>query len=589
VSNLQSDPERLEQWMSSKVLPLLDGLDAERLILCYSVLEEVGSSENHQRHVEALNLIMEEGLHVDYRLLEQGSEEVLELLADDNVDTIAQLVTLLDNPKLSASKVFHCWAFKAFLQHGGSKDNWIEAFSVCQKFMEKMEPEDVQSFVRNCILSAQSINTVPRPARGRIFKKAVKFVEVKIAGKAEGDWQAVETWLQKIKIHSDKLKKPLSIEVISKLEDKYSGCFDDFEMTGGDDVEIMKLIAGFILQGFNTNVIKSLVQVWKQDLNSCSEGLLEILQADIDQILHVGKEITEEPFKLLESLLKSFDLPSMELSELISPLCTNDGVPINHRLTLVKLLKELAVEVGPNADLDSSMLAVLYETQHDIERILPDFIIEKSDLENNGAKWQLFEKIVNQCTTSKQLLDFHGLMQKWEGFEDETASSSDKNCLQTIAYRMLNIDSQGKDLLELLDNVNEQKLPPAACQALLSHCEDLGQTMLVVKLALQLKITEKYESVLEILCDQTSCDRECLRLLVSRGMVSSIVGTVLYHQLVQMVLEEEESLGLQVVEQLTQGGHKPQAQTLQMLLEGVPAGLRTMASVVQRLSSVLWK
>ena len=38
----------------------------------------------------------------------------------------------------------------------------------------------------------------------------------------------------------------------------------------------------------------------------------------------------------------------------------------------------------------------------------------------------------------------------------------------------------------------------------------------------------------------------------------------MYHQLVKMVLEEEESVGKMVVEQLFQGGHKPQAQSLQV-------------------------
>ena len=76
-----------------------------------------------------------------------------------------------------------------------------------------------------------------------------------------------------------------------------------------------------------------------------------------------------------------------------------------------------------------------------------------------------------------------------------------------------------------------------------------------------------------------------MELLVSRNLVSRLVGTPLYHQLVQMVVEDEESVGMQVVGQLAQGGHKPQAMSLQMVLEGVPAGLRTMASVVQRLRS----
>ena len=68
----------------------------------------------------------------------------------------------------------------------------------------------------------------------------------------------------------------------------------------------------------------------------------------------------------------------------------------------------------------------------------------------------------------------------------------------------------------------------------------------------------------QVLASETSCDHECLRLISTRGLVSRLVDTSLYHQLVQMVLEEEESVGKMVVEQLFQGGHKPQAQTLQV-------------------------
>ena len=70
---------------------------------------------------------------------------------------------------------------------------------------------------------------------------------------------------------------------------------------------------------------------------------------------------------------------------------------------------------------------------------------------------------------------------------------------------------------------------------------------------------------IKILIDNPSCDHECLELLVSRGLVSKLVSTPLYHQLVNMVVEEEESVGNQVVDQLVQGGHKPQAMSLKVL------------------------
>jgi len=584
VNTLQADPDRLDKWMADKVLPLLDGFDVDTLLLCYSVLEEVGSSK-HKKHVEALEIIKEKNLAINYRLLDEGSEEVLDSLSDDNVETIAQILDILRNGQLTSSQVYRSWAFKVFLRHGNSKDNWIEAFSVCQKFMEKMETEDFRSFVKDCILSSNSIKMVPRPARGRIFKKAVKFVEVKIAAKADGDWNQIEDWLKQVKTHSERLKQPLSIETISKLDEKYSNIFDDFEMTGGDEMEIMKLVGNLVLENKNIKVINSLIQVWKQDLESCTSGMLEILQAAIDQILEVGQDISEEPFKLIENLVRYHDLPSKNLSELLSPLCINEGIAVHHRLDLIKLVKELKVEVGAESDLDSSILAALYETQHDIQKILPEFSVDKSNLEDNDTKWELFDKVVASCTTTAQLMEVYQLVQKWEGFEEETVDVIEKNCVLLIAYKMLTIDQEGKDVMKLTAKMDSGMLPEESSKNLISRCEELGQTLLMLKLVLQLKMENKYEEVLEILIDNPSCDHECLELLVSRGLVSKLVSTPLYHQLVNMVVEKEESVGKHVVEQLVQGGHKPQAMSLKMVLDGVPAGLRTMASVVQMLRS----
>merc|ERR1719308_581730 len=584
VNTLKADPEGLDEWMAGKVLPLLDGLDIDMLLLCYTVLKEVGSTK-HQKHVEALEMLKEKNFGINYRLLEEGNGEVLESLNDENVETLAHILDILQNGHLTASQAYRSWAFKVFLRHGKGKDNWIEAFSVCHKFMEKMETEDFKSFVKDCILSTNSIKMVPRPARGRIFKKAVKFVEVKIAAKADGNWDEIEEWLKLVKTHSERLKQPLSIEVISKLDEKHSDIFDDFEMTGGDEMEIMKLVGNLVLQNKNMNVIKSLIQVWKLDLESCTSGLLEILQAAIDQILEFGQDISEEPFKLIENLVRYHDLPSKNLSELVSPLCTNEGVPVHKRLILIKLVKELKVEVGAESDLDSSALAALYETQHDIQKILPEFSVEKSNLADNTAKWELFNKVVDSCITTAQLLEVYQLVQKWEGFEEETVDAIEKNCALLVAYKMLTIDKEGKDLMRLTSKIESGMLPEESSRNLISHCEEIGQTLLMIKLVLQLKMENKYEEVLEILIDNPSCDHECLELLVSRGLVSKLVSTPLYHQLVNMVVEEEESVGNQVVDQLVKGGHKPQAMSLKMVLDGVPAGLRTMASVMQMLRS----
>ena len=63
----------------------------------------------------------------------------------------------------------------------------------------------------------------------------------------------------------------------------------------------------------------------------------------------------------------------------------------------------------------------------------------------------------------------------------------------------MKLDKEGRDLIKLLVNVDDEKFPTKISQLLISHCEDKGLTMLMVKLVLQLRLDEKYEEVLEVI------------------------------------------------------------------------------------------
>jgi len=583
ISILKEDASELTNWMRNKVLPLVDGNDSDRLLLCYTLLVQAGSIEHH-KYVEALRLIRENKLLINFNLLEEGNEHILDNLTDDTVDIIAQITGIMKVEQMKPSRVYHSWAFKVFRRHGEEKDNWIEAFSLCNKFMENMSTSDFESFVRQCLLSSFSLKSVPRPARGRIFKKALKFVEVKIAAKAVGDWTAVENWLHVVRSHSDRLKQQLSVDLISNIDDKFSDCIDEFEMTGGNEVEILKLLAKLILVKVDPIVPKSLIQVWKQDRESETLGIVEILKATVDQILKNDDEISTDPFHLLENLLEYFRIPSTVIAESVVPLCTNENIPVNHRLCLVKLVQNLDVDLSGDSALENSQLTLLYETQHDFQKIIPDLAVEKSDLQDISSKWHLFVKAVNLCSTTEQLMKLYRIIQKWDDFEEKMSQDPDKNCILILTKRMIAIDENGIDLGKLLENTNDLNFPQSASENLLSHAGTLGRQMLYAQIILRLRLQDSYDNAIEILVNESCCDDDTLKLIVSRGLTCKIVRTSLYNHLVQRMSDDyDESFSQQVRDQLTQEGHTAQALSLQMFFDAVPAGLRTMASVVQRL------
>merc|ERR550539_1997701 len=241
------------------------------LLLYHQVLENDST-------VEALTLLEEQSLKIDFTVFQRESEEILKYLSSDNIATIATVLQILQSSKITPSLVYRDWSFKAFFDHGKSKDNWIEAFSLCQKYMENMSPEDFKLFVKECILSERILDHIPKPARGRIFKKSVKFVEVQIAAKAEGDWKGVELWLEAVKLHGEKLKK--GSDLLARFDEEYNREIEMFEITGGDDLEISRLVTRLVLQGADQLFISGIIQIWKDGEEN--EGFLETLQAVVD-------------------------------------------------------------------------------------------------------------------------------------------------------------------------------------------------------------------------------------------------------------------------------------------------------------------
>ena len=492
---LRNDQEKLESWMMTRVLPLLDGEDIAMLLLYHTLLE-------HENHVAALNRLLENSLKINFTLLEEGHKDVFKCVDKDNIHTLAEVLDIIGNENVTSSKIYRFWAFEVFIGHGKSKDNWIEAFSICQEYMEKMTPEDSKLFIKDCILSPHAFQVVPKPARGRIFKKSIKFVEIKIAGKAEGDWKKLEEWLHQVKKHSEMLKSQMSSDIIKEFNEEELAYIDKLEMTAGDVIEIYKLLAELIVNRKDKELVSGIVNIWQGDSEKITDGYIQLLKAVIDQVIIGTEVISEDPYVVMENICKFYELPGELVSPLLSPLCTNDMVPVHNRLSLVKTLKmmEIAVET-PSEDLDSSMLATLFETQQDLVKILPQFSVDKSDLVDNEAKWKLLERLVSQCTNAQQLVQTHELIGNWENFEFEHATDPERNCILMIGKKLLHLESNGHVLVNLLQKMEPhfaKLFPTNIAKVLLQHCETLKNKIVFVKLVFFLQVEENYSEALQV-------------------------------------------------------------------------------------------
>jgi len=217
--------------------------------------------------------------------------------------------------------------------------------------------------------------------------------------------------------------------------------------------------------------------------------------------------------------------------------------------------------------------------------------VEKVDLVDDEAKQRLFKRLLGECSASSQVHKIYELVDNWEDFEENSSEQFETNCLANILLRLAELDSRNCDWLDLLPDADSWKLSPDVCSSLLeiwrsSEVLNSHSTLFILKL----KLTEEYPLVISSLLTQSSIESPLLaRLIIESGLVASLVKSHLYADIVSIATNEEiedgreaESLTDMIIRQLREAGFKPQAATLEMTRDGVPAGLRTMLSVVQR-------
>jgi len=427
--------------------------------------------------------------------------------------------------------------------------------------------------VTRCILSHESLAAVPRPARGRIFKKAVKQVEVAMV-KEPQVWKETEDWLRQVKVHSERFRTKLSIKVMEELGEEGGDAMDRFEMTGGEEAEVLWLLASLVMEMKEKEVVEGVMKVWKQE-EEVETAWEELLCAGAKQLKEQKENmVVSEPMKLLEQL-SNLASPSI-LSQHLVPLARDERVGVADRLALVQLLKHLDVneDEGGESVLDSSNLANLYQTQHAIQQILPSSSVTEVDLVSTQSKQDLLEKLLAACGWLSEIQQVAEVAKDWE-----------LDCwLFSVARRLLQLDHGSQALVDLLvsEDLAKIRLNDGEAEQLLELGESDGLDSAM--LTLSLGVESSYPKALKVLQEEETCCYTLALLIVHRKLIAALALAPVLPALVNACLEAEQGQQLleEVVKQLREAGHHPVAASIQMQVEGVPAGLSSLAMMAQR-------
>ena len=348
---------------------------------------------------------------------------------------------------------------------------------------------------------------------------------------------------------------------------------DRFEMTGGEEAEVLRLLANLVMEMKEKEVVEGVMKVWKQE-EEVGTAWEELLSAGAEQLKEQKEDmVVSEPMKLLEQLA-NLAAPSI-LSRHLVPLARDERVGVADRLALVQLLKHLDVQEDEGESvLDSSNLANLYQTQHAIQQILPSFSVTEVDLISTQSKQNLLEKLVATCEGLSEIQQVAEVAKDWEL----------ESWLFTVARRLLQLDHGSQAVVELLvsEDLAKTRLNEGEAEKLLEmgEAESLASAMLILSLGVESSYPKalqvKYESIphpsviisnyVQVIQEEETCSYTLALLIVQRKLVASLALAPVLPALVNACLEAEEGQQLleKAVTQLRQAGHHPVAASIQV-------------------------
>ena len=360
-------------------------------------------------------------------------------------------------------------------------------------------------------------------------------------------------------------------QVIEELGDLGGEAMDRFEMTGGEEEEVLRLLASLVMEMRDKDVVEGVMKVWKQE-KEVDAVWEELLRAGAEQLKGQSENvIVSEPMKLLEQISQLIS-PSI-LSRHLVPLAREEMVDVADRLALVGLLKDLDVKEDEGESvLDSSQLANLYQTQHDIQKILPSFTVTETDLTSTQSKQNLLEKLLAGCEGVLEVEQVAEVAKDWEL----------DSWLFTVVNRLLQLDHGTQSVVELLvgNDLDETRLSEEEAEELLKlgEADGLAGAMLILSLGLEssyprvVQVKSESKSLLvnqkqvQVLQEEESCSYTLALLIVKRKLVAALAMRPILSALVNVCLEEEggQQLLENVVRQLREAGQHPLAASIQV-------------------------
>ncbi|KAF1512359.1 Neuroblastoma-amplified sequence, partial [Eudyptula albosignata] len=636
---LKTNPETLHEHMVKYVYPSIEGRDHQRLLYYFTLLENCGCSEvvkhavKPETHIRLLKKFKAVAPGLNYKKLTDENENPLEtlepILTSQNILSISKLAPKIpkkDGSMLSPSSIYAVWLQKLFWngdhhlikKRSETMDEWLHAYDMCSKYLDRLDPDDIVTFIDEITFSSKAVTKLPVEARIEVTKKAIKAVkhlsEKSRKKTSENDMEGAENpsvayeetlnHLQQSLAHLETLTHSFIAYLKNSKQDtlqKYGYLYD---LSRSEKEKIHEQAVAMCIDGQPLDMIQQLLQVAVGDLGLSPK---DIVQHAIKKIVCTlsgnggSSTSVKDPLGILEGIVSAVHnsvekgekiVSSDDLLEWLRPFCSDDSLAVKPRIRVLQILEQ-AFHLS---DEDSKLL-VYFRTQAVLRVCWPETKVEITDVENEEKRYDLFLGLLESSHSLSEFQHLVLLLQAWPPMDVSNGSCTDDNPWVKLGTVMLHRcspkekENTGNEILKICRSLYEtkHKLPVECIKELCLLL--LNQSLLLpsLKLLVESKDQDLHAVALEQITavakvDDSSCDAEILSLLLNAKLVVKCVSTAFYPRLIDHLLANQGEGGWDVEEiakQLKEAGFNAEAGSLLMSYRGTHPALRTFTTALQ--------
>uniref|UniRef100_A0A8C5QYE1 NBAS subunit of NRZ tethering complex n=1 Tax=Leptobrachium leishanense TaxID=445787 RepID=A0A8C5QYE1_9ANUR len=637
---LKTNPESFYEHVTKYVYPTIAGTDLQRLLYYFTLLESCGCSQfvkhiiKPDSHVKLLKKLKAVASGVDYKKLTESTVSPLQslepVLTSQNVLAISKLASRIpevDGTMLSTSSVHAVWLKKLFWNGDPqllkkvpqSAVDWSQAYDICRKYFDRLNPGDLLMFVDEITFSSQAVNKLTVETRTEMTMKAMTAVKQFIEKhKKKGSGEVTETantnityevafnHLQQSHAHLETLSHAFFNHLKSIDQDrlqKYSYLYD---ISRSGRAKIKELAVSLCLDGQPLLTIQTLLDVAvgplglspKDIVCSSTESVIVSLRGN-----DLGPPAIGDPLKVLENIVREVHLSaergeklvsSDDLLEWLRPFCGDDSLPVKPRIDVLQIMEQAF-----NLNDEDSKLLVFFRTQAVLKASWPEKQVQVTDIENEEKRYDLFLELLDISHRRQEFQHLVLLLQAWPPMKGVKIVCSEDNPWVKLAKAMLissaadQKEETSAEILKMCRSLYNSKHAPSAecmkeiCTVLLSHSMLLTSLKLLIESHdqdLQSKALELLTAATQI--TDSNCDSEVLSLLLETKLIVKCIHTVYYPQVIIHLLSNHEEGQWDVEEiakQLHDGGYQAEAGSLLMSYRGTHSALRTFSAAFSSL------